>query len=80
METQVKMPRFTEEDKPSLLASRRKQTGEPVRKGEILFEVETEKVVSEVEAPADGILKEWRYEEGDHIAAENVVAVLSSEE
>lgn len=33
-----------------------KQEGDRVLKGEILFEVETEKVVTEVESPATGIL------------------------
>lgn len=31
--------------------------GAPVRKGEAMLEIETDKVVMEVEAPADGLLR-----------------------
>jgi len=35
-----------------------KQPGESFNKGEPLYEIETEKVSSEVEAPADGVMVE----------------------
>jgi 2-oxoisovalerate dehydrogenase E1 component len=35
-----------------------KKLGEPVRKGEALLEIETDKAVTQVEAPADGVLAE----------------------
>ena len=34
-----------------------KKDGEPVEKGELLFKVETEKMDSDIEAPATGTLK-----------------------
>ncbi|WP_374573850.1 2-oxoglutarate dehydrogenase complex dihydrolipoyllysine-residue succinyltransferase [Phenylobacterium sp.] len=41
-----------------------KKAGEPVRKDEILVELETDKVSLEVAAPADGVLSEIAAEEG----------------
>ncbi len=35
-----------------------KKLGEPVRKGEALLEIETDKAVTNVESPADGVLVE----------------------
>ncbi len=42
-----------------------KAPGESFKAGEILYEVETEKVNNEVEAPGDGTLLEILVEEGD---------------
>ncbi|MDB5493754.1 MAG: sucB, partial [Phenylobacterium sp.] len=41
-----------------------KKAGDPVRKDEILVELETDKVSLEVAAPADGVLSEISAEEG----------------
>lgn len=41
-----------------------KKEGDPVREGEVLLEVQTDKVNIEVESPAEGVLKGVRYPEG----------------
>ena len=56
MAISVVMPALEMAQDTGKLVSWLKQEGEPVRKGEMLLEVETDKAVVEVEAAADGIL------------------------
>ena len=56
MVTPVKMPDLGTTVEQVKLIAWRKQEGEPVKRGEILAEVETDKAVSELEAIADGVL------------------------
>jgi len=55
----------------------RKREGDRVRKGEILFEVETDKANMEVEAPADGVVRRVLVPEGEMVPVATVVAVLA---
>ena len=50
--------------------------GEAFKSGEPLYEIETEKVSQEVEAPADGTLLEIRAGEGDTVAVDEVICVI----
>ena len=45
-----------------------KKPGEPVRQGEAIVELETDKAVTQVESPADGVLAEILAAEGTVIA------------
>jgi pyruvate dehydrogenase E2 component (dihydrolipoamide acetyltransferase) len=54
-----------------------KRTGEPVKRGEPLLEVETDKVDMEVEAFVDGYLRELMAGEGDIASALRPVAVIT---
>lgn len=56
-----------------------KKEGERVLKGEILFEVETEKVVTEVESPASGILGKILVREDMEVPLLTVVALILEE-
>ena len=51
------MPRLGHLQEAGSVVEWRKQPGQPVRKGEILLVVETEKTTVEVEASFDGIFK-----------------------
>jgi pyruvate/2-oxoglutarate dehydrogenase complex dihydrolipoamide acyltransferase (E2) component len=53
-----------------------KTAGAAVKKGEALLEVETDKVNVEIEAPADGTLREVSAKEGDFIKFGAAVAVI----
>lgn len=55
-----------------------KSEGDRVEKGDVLFEVETEKVVTEVESPASGILKKILVPEGVEVPVSTVVAVITA--
>jgi pyruvate/2-oxoglutarate dehydrogenase complex dihydrolipoamide acyltransferase (E2) component len=54
-----------------------KRTGETVYKGEPLVEIETDKVNSELEAPADGILTEILVPAGETVEVGKVIARIS---
>ena len=56
-----------------------KEEGEPVSAGEPLFEIETDKVVNQIEATQDGVLKKQLIEEGDTVDVETPVAILETE-
>jgi len=57
----------------------RKSVGEHVSKGEILFEVMTEKISNEIESPFDGVLIEIVVEEGETVPVGEVVAYMEVE-
>ncbi|MES9926951.1 MAG: 2-oxoglutarate dehydrogenase complex dihydrolipoyllysine-residue succinyltransferase, partial [Candidatus Thiodiazotropha sp. 6PDIVS] len=55
-----------------------KQPGESVKQDETLVDLETDKVVLEVPAPQDGILKEIRFKEGETVEAEDILALMEA--
>lgn len=67
MKKKIKMPELGKDIKEYVLVAVNKEEGDPVEKGEILFEVETDKVVNEIEATEDGTMGAWYFEEGDNI-------------
>src|SRR5450432_1460085 len=70
----VVMPALEMGQETGKLVAWRKKEGEPVVKGEPLLEVETDKAVLEVEAPADGILAGVKAKEGDVIPVGQKIA------
>ncbi|SEM51568.1 2-oxoglutarate dehydrogenase complex dihydrolipoyllysine-residue succinyltransferase [Halomonas caseinilytica] len=73
---EVKAPTFPESIQEGTVASWNKQVGEAVKRDEVLAEIETDKVVLEVVAPADGALIEIKAEEGSQVESEAVLAVF----
>ncbi|MCK2183730.1 2-oxoglutarate dehydrogenase complex dihydrolipoyllysine-residue succinyltransferase [Halomonas getboli] len=74
---EVKAPTFPESVQEGTVASWNKQVGEAVKRDEVLAEIETDKVVLEVVAPADGALSEIKAEEGSQVASEEVLAIFT---
>ena len=56
-----------------------KRTGEHVAKGEPLVEIETDKVNTELEAPADGVLTEILVPEGETVEVGRVIARIGED-
>src|SRR5579875_2742691 len=56
-----------------------KQVGDAVAEDEVLFEVSTDKVDSEVPSPAAGVLSEILVNEGDTVDVGTKLAVISAE-
>ncbi|MBX3477976.1 MAG: 2-oxoglutarate dehydrogenase complex dihydrolipoyllysine-residue succinyltransferase [Brevundimonas sp.] len=54
-----------------------KAAGEPVKKDELLVELETDKVSLEVVSPSDGVLSEIRFNAGDTVTPGAVLGVVS---
>ncbi|OLO07687.1 dihydrolipoamide succinyltransferase [Salinicola sp. MH3R3-1] len=74
---EVKAPSFPESVQEGTVASWNKKVGEAVKRDEVLAEIETDKVVLEVVAPADGALAEIKVEEGEVVESEALLAVFS---
>jgi pyruvate dehydrogenase E2 component (dihydrolipoyllysine-residue acetyltransferase) len=76
MAVSVVMPALEMAQETGKLVSWLKEEGDPVRKGEILLEVETDKAVVEVEAAGDGILAGVTAKPGDVVQVGRTIAWL----
>lgn len=78
MSTEIKAPQFPESIADGSIATWYKQPGEAVKRDELIVDIETDKVVLEVVAPADGAIKEIIKGEGDTVLSEEVIAVFEA--
>ncbi|MGA7180170.1 MAG: dihydrolipoyllysine-residue succinyltransferase [Thiobacillaceae bacterium] len=78
MNVDVKVPELSESVSSGTLLAWRKRPGENVARDETLADLETDKVILEIPAPANGILKEVRVQEGAEVKANEVVAVIDT--
>lgn len=78
MSIEIKAPTFPESVADGTVATWHKKPGEPVQRDELLVDIETDKVVLEVVAPADGVLKSVLKEEGDVVLSDEVLAVFEA--
>ncbi len=76
MSTEIKAPTFPESVADGSIATWYKQVGESVSRDEPLVDIETDKVVLEVVAPADGVLREIVKNEGDTVLSDEVIALF----
>ncbi|MEI6803230.1 MAG: 2-oxoglutarate dehydrogenase complex dihydrolipoyllysine-residue succinyltransferase [Burkholderiales bacterium] len=76
---EVKVPQLSESVAEATLLQWKKKVGEAVAIDEILIEVETDKVVMEVPAPAAGVLTELLVADGSTVAAEQLIARIDTE-
>ena len=76
MATSVVMPALEMAQETGKLVSWLKKEGQPVKKGEMLLEIETDKAVVEVEAQADGILAGVTANIGDVVPVGQTIAWL----
>lgn len=79
MEKKINMPKLASEMESGVLCAWLKEEGESVTAGEPLFEIETNKVVNQVEATTSGVLKKQLVEEGDTVRVDTAVAVVEAE-
>lgn len=75
--SEIVMPKFGLTMTEGQIVAWRRKPGEPFRKGDILFEVETEKVTNEVEAADDGVLTDILVPEGATVPVGTVIARLA---
>jgi len=80
MAIEIKAPTFPESIADGEIATWHKQEGESVSRDELIVEIETDKVVMEVVAPADGVLVKIHAAEGETIASEQLIATLEARE
>lgn len=80
MKIDVRVPTLSDSVASGTLLAWRKQPGETVARDETLVDLETDKVILEIPAPASGVLTEIRQPEGAVVKADAVVAVIESGE
>jgi pyruvate dehydrogenase E2 component (dihydrolipoamide acetyltransferase) len=78
MATEVKLPRLGQGMESGVIVKWLKAEGDSVEKGDVLYELETEKVTQEVEAEASGVLLRIAVEEGEAQVG-TTVAVIGEE-
>ncbi len=76
---EVKVPELSESVAEATLLQWKKKPGEAVKADEILIEVETDKVVLEVPAPASGVLTEIVEPDGATVVAAQLLARIDTE-
>jgi 2-oxoglutarate dehydrogenase E2 component (dihydrolipoamide succinyltransferase) len=80
MSIEVKVPQLPESVADATLVAWHKSPGDKVSRDENLADLETDKVVLEVPAPADGVLKEIRISDGTTVTAGDILAILEEGE
>ncbi|GAA0838567.1 2-oxoglutarate dehydrogenase complex dihydrolipoyllysine-residue succinyltransferase [Marinobacter pelagius] len=73
MSTEIKAPVFPESVAEGTVATWHKQPGEACSRDELIVDIETDKVVLEVVAPADGVIEEIVKGEGDTVESGEVI-------
>ncbi len=76
---EVKVPQLSESVAEATMLTWKKKAGESVAIDEILIEIETDKVVLEVPAPAAGVLAEIVQADGATVVAEQLIARIDTE-
>lgn len=77
MSTQIKAPQFPESVPEGTVASWHKNVGDAVIEGEVLLEIETDKVMMEVPAITSGTLGEILKKAGDTVKSQEVVGSIN---
>ncbi|MGH8034493.1 MAG: dihydrolipoyllysine-residue succinyltransferase [Lysobacterales bacterium] len=76
MTFKVKVPVLPESVEDATVAAWHKKPGDPVLRDENLVDLETDKVVLEVPAPVDGVLKEIKVMQGATVKSNEVLAII----
>ncbi len=77
---EVRMPKFGLSMEKGFITKWYKKEGDPVKEGEPLFEVESEKITNDVPSPGTGFLKKIVVPEGEEQAVGEVVAYVAENE
>ncbi len=78
MSIEVKVPQLPESVADATLLAWHKKPGDAVQRDDNLVDLETDKVVLEVPAPAGGVLKEIKVEDGATVTSGELLAVMEA--
>ena len=76
MSVEIKTPAFSESISEGTVAAWHKNVGDAVQRDDVLVDIETDKVVIEIFAPADGVLTEILKAEGEVVESEELLGRL----
>jgi 2-oxoglutarate dehydrogenase E2 component (dihydrolipoamide succinyltransferase) len=77
MTTEIKVPVLPESVADATVATWHVQVGDKVSRDQVLVDIETDKVVLEVQAVVDGVITEISQAEGATVLGEQVIAILT---
>src|SRR5262249_9508464 len=76
MTTEIRVPQLPESVADATLVAWHKQPGDTVRRDENLADLETDKVVLELPAPANGVIRELKVQSGATVTSGQVLAMF----
>ena len=76
MTTEIRVPQLPESVADATLVAWHKQPGDSIRRDENLADLETDKVVLEVPAPANGVVRELKVQSGTTVTSGQLLAVI----
>jgi 2-oxoglutarate dehydrogenase E2 component (dihydrolipoamide succinyltransferase) len=76
MTTEIRVPQLPESVADATLVAWHKQAGDAIKRDENLADLETDKVVLEVPAPANGVVREIRIPSGTVVTSGQVLAII----
>ncbi len=79
MKVEMLMPQMGESIAEATIAKWRKKPGDTVQKDEVILEISTDKVDSEIPSPAAGVLAEVLFKEGDVVPVKQKIAIIETE-
>src|SRR3982751_1597649 len=78
MAFELKMPKLGESVTEGTIGKWLKQPGEKVNKYDLLVEVQTDKVNTEIPSPVEGTLKEVKVQEGETVPIGTLLAIFDT--
>lgn len=79
MSIEVKVPALPESVADATIAAWHKKVGDSVSRDENIVDLETDKVVLEVPAPADGVITEILFQQGDTVTSAQILARIDAQ-
>ena len=76
MTTEIRVPQLPESVADATLVAWHKQPGESIKRDENLADLETDKVVLEVPAPANGVVREIKVQSGTVVTSGQLLAII----
>ena len=74
----IKMPRLSDTMTEGVIAAWHKKVGDPVKKGELLAEIETDKATMELESYKDGVVLHLGGDKGSKIQVDELLAIIGN--
>src|SRR5881275_1069260 len=78
VEEVILMPRLSDTMTEGVIAAWHKKVGEPVKKGDLLAEVETDKATMELESYKDGTLLHIGIDKGGKLQVNDLLAIIGN--
>jgi pyruvate/2-oxoglutarate dehydrogenase complex dihydrolipoamide acyltransferase (E2) component len=78
MKVEMLMPQMGESIAEATISKWRKKVGDSVAKDEVILEISTDKVDSEIPAPAAGVITELLFNEGDVVPVKTKIAMIDT--